>query len=584
MNCSTCGLPIAPGTKICDQCGTEIMPAIVSLKLKKENDEETTIRSVEQNGEPSDYGVLFSPETQIIDDLQQNSTSANIASDHSALPDKKKRPGWQTLRSLLPALMSIGLALLLTGLCATLLEEGNFLRRIFAPQGGLLAKSIPFALVALFFWSLIDLLAKQGAYNREEKMFLHPDAQALTTITEVTSATAAASRLDHQFRGRILERINLSLQRIFSRQDPMEVRDIIRQQTESEFDAVNSRYTILRLFIWAMPIIGFIGTVFGIGKAMGNFSAFIKTEQVNNNFEIIKNELGNIAQGLSFAFDTTLLGMAFSLVAMLGATYMRKREEELVIQVENYCLIILDNLSVVQSRHVQPLFGSIDELLGTFRQEIISALDTVVDTFTKSSKGYSHAMLAATGTLQELGSDIGKAQAKFSTLLQTGSEGLEVASAKFNQVSEAFGISASRLIDTLTPASKDMGDAIHVLSGGLSDGANEVKETIDELRQKMAAVREAAGILETDFSSLPAMANMANDVQEKYMELSGLTKQLVDSSEKLSNHVQVLNGQSLTLMQNLQEVLTDMKSSQAETTYVLKRLTGGLTLQFNPAS
>jgi biopolymer transport protein ExbB/TolQ len=86
------------------------------------------------------------------------------------------------------------------------------------------------------------------------------------------------------------------------------------------------------VFIWAIPILGFIGTVMGLGGAVGSLGV-----QDTTNIEGIKDSLGAITGGLGTAFDTTLVALIMSLLLKLPASSLQKAEEDLLNWVDEYC-------------------------------------------------------------------------------------------------------------------------------------------------------------------------------------------------------------------------------------------------------
>lgn len=98
---------------------------------------------------------------------------------------------------------------------------------------------------------------------------------------------------------------------------------------ESELDqfTADASFRGNRLFIWTMPLLGFLGTVYGVSYGIGGFAEFLRGEVTA---EDIKFQVGLITQGLAIAFYTTLLGLFTS----GGAAYpsmQAERAEELIL-------------------------------------------------------------------------------------------------------------------------------------------------------------------------------------------------------------------------------------------------------------
>jgi biopolymer transport protein ExbB/TolQ len=109
---------------------------------------------------------------------------------------------------------------------------------------------------------------------------------------------------------------------------------VLRNQAERDENVVESSYTMLRVFIWAIPILGFIGTVLGIGASVGGFSESVSEAA---NLEVMKDSIGVVTSGLGVAFDTTLLALVMSIFIMFPASSLQKAEEEYLDRVDQYC-------------------------------------------------------------------------------------------------------------------------------------------------------------------------------------------------------------------------------------------------------
>tara|TARA_B100000963_G_scaffold344022_1_gene346453 strand:- start:752 stop:1288 length:537 start_codon:yes stop_codon:yes gene_type:complete len=109
---------------------------------------------------------------------------------------------------------------------------------------------------------------------------------------------------------------------------------MLKSQSEIDATMVDSSYVLIKVFIWAIPILGFIGTVLGISEAVSSFGGEMGAAA---DIEVIKEQLGQVTGGLSEAFDTTLVSLIFSLWVMFPTSVMQKNEEDLLNKVDEYC-------------------------------------------------------------------------------------------------------------------------------------------------------------------------------------------------------------------------------------------------------
>ncbi|MEA5511916.1 MotA/TolQ/ExbB proton channel family protein [Crocosphaera sp. UHCC 0190] len=97
--------------------------------------------------------------------------------------------------------------------------------------------------------------------------------------------------------------------------------------------ASESSYTFPRILVWAIPLLGFIGTVVGISQAVNGFSGFL--EQAGE-IEQIKEGIGTVTSGLAVAFDTTLLALLLSVLVMIPLVLVERMESRLLLRIDIY--------------------------------------------------------------------------------------------------------------------------------------------------------------------------------------------------------------------------------------------------------
>ena len=93
----------------------------------------------------------------------------------------------------------------------------------------------------------------------------------------------------------------------------------------ADCDAAKSHgsYAFVRIVIWAIPIMGFLGTVVGITIAIANLSP-----------EALEESLPQVTAGLGVAFDTTALALALATILMFAQYAVDRREGALLDGVE----------------------------------------------------------------------------------------------------------------------------------------------------------------------------------------------------------------------------------------------------------
>lgn len=96
-------------------------------------------------------------------------------------------------------------------------------------------------------------------------------------------------------------------------------------------------YILPRYFNWSIPILGFIGTVYGISLASDGIRKIIGEQHGLAN---LSNQLGDAIAPLGIAFDTTLIALSLSVILTLLQTVIQRWENNLLTNYENRILSV----------------------------------------------------------------------------------------------------------------------------------------------------------------------------------------------------------------------------------------------------
>ncbi|PWQ97351.1 MotA/TolQ/ExbB proton channel family protein [Leucothrix arctica] len=191
-----------------------------------------------------------------------------------------------------------------------------------------------------FVSSLMHLWMKAGRLTRECKQTQLLSERALPSVlaasTGETRGHGLWAVLRQQVTPKQVSSDNLLMNRLqlfLSQSHPSDEIDEAFGITEREY--MRGSFALSRFMVWAIPILGFIGTVWGISNGIAHFSdAMTSTSSVTDVSSMLKDNLPLVTNSLATAFDTTLLALLLSVPLMMVMIWLEKREEAYLIQID----------------------------------------------------------------------------------------------------------------------------------------------------------------------------------------------------------------------------------------------------------
>ena len=82
---------------------------------------------------------------------------------------------------------------------------------------------------------------------------------------------------------------------------------------------------MIRYIAWAIPSIGFLGTVRGIGQALGQAH------------KAVEGDITGVTQSLGVAFNSTFVALLIIILIMFLLHQLQLAQERLALDAEEYC-------------------------------------------------------------------------------------------------------------------------------------------------------------------------------------------------------------------------------------------------------
>jgi biopolymer transport protein ExbB/TolQ len=121
----------------------------------------------------------------------------------------------------------------------------------------------------------------------------------------------------------LVRRLREALEYVYRKGTADALDDELRSLADMDVARMHAGYSFARIVIWAIPILGFLGTVTGITEAVAGLSP-----------QALEESLPTVTAGLGVAFDTTTLSLALSIILMFGLHAAERLENKLVLAVD----------------------------------------------------------------------------------------------------------------------------------------------------------------------------------------------------------------------------------------------------------
>jgi biopolymer transport protein ExbB/TolQ len=201
-------------------------------------------------------------------------------------------------------------------------DAGEYFRRYFAGHWINYSEGVMFFIgLAALVLKLVDVLGQTAAVG--EPLLDRPPAQGQTADDcdgLLAQLDRAPARLQDSY---LVARLRAGLEHVRRRGSAEALDDELRYLAEADAAKAHGSYALVRIIIWAIPILGFLGTVVGITLAIANLAP-----------QALEQSLSTVTAGLGVAFDTTAVALTLSIILMFGQFLCDKLEGRLLERVE----------------------------------------------------------------------------------------------------------------------------------------------------------------------------------------------------------------------------------------------------------
>jgi biopolymer transport protein ExbB/TolQ len=354
--------------------------------------------------------------------------------------------------------------------------------------------TVSFANTLFFFW------AAAICYLKMLKLKLQRRAMLLDVLPKdlglVINAENVGTFIDHVYGlpvklrdSLMVNRIRKALEFFEVRQNVSEVSSLMSSQSAIDGSRIMGSYILIRAFLWAIPLLGFIGTVIGLSHAISGMS-FSNVEDVSK----IVESINSVTSGLGTAFDATLLGLIFAVFLNFPLNSLAKHEEEALNDIDAYCNeVLLPRLDDGAAGAAGAKSGQSTPLedLGAVAEAVVQSLTSAQAQFLTDLNALSGRMLDYANTLEARNEEYQQAALQaladqMGALDQRAVEHMELIRQKQEESLERVAGTIADLEESSRAAYQSMTEGQTAVVSGLTDTLGSLSS---ELRSAFSASR-----------------------------------------------------------------------------------------------
>jgi biopolymer transport protein ExbB/TolQ len=310
-----------------------------------------------------------------------------------------------------------------------------------------------------FFWA-VGLLYLKGQKLRHQKDAMLLDVLPAEIASEINRENVGHF-IDHLYGlparlrdSLMVNRIRKGLELFEVRQSNGEVSNMMSAQSNIDSSRIGGSYSLVKVFLWAIPILGFIGTVLGLSVAIGSIDLSDMTDM-----EKVMKSFGSVTSGLGTAFDTTLLGLVLAMFLNFPMNAVSKSEDDNLNNIDAFCNEIL--------------LPRLNDGGGVAGGDSNGLMDTLVKAVASSQKEFLVDLNSLSKQIKEQADNLDKR-----------------AAAHQQRVDAEFATALNRMRDDMTNAVKDSVKTTTDYTRALSSGIQSLNTLLSELGGKQILIHQ----------------------------------------------------------------------------------------------
>ena len=187
----------------------------------------------------------------------------------------------------------------------------------------------PETVVILTLWSLAIIAQQAMAVGRNrrllEKAYVNVDESHVVLPEDARAYGRPIEKLPPEEQEMLLPRtLMVALNRFGATRSIQDTADAINDECEFEAARLDAQLSMIRFTVWAIPAVGFVGTVRGIGRALQDAQS------------ALHGDISGVTLGLGVAFNATLVALILCILVMFFLHQLQQAQDRLILNTRNY--------------------------------------------------------------------------------------------------------------------------------------------------------------------------------------------------------------------------------------------------------
>ena len=426
-------------------------------------------------------------------------------------------------------------------LVVQLIYRGTYVEEMFTQRGPIPYMTTYFAFVALtqlggLFWHL-----------RRESRNLEMVSEVLSRRSRVDIDAAPSIRHEiysylkpSAYKGLVISRIRRVLHRVENKGQSSDVAALLSEQAEIDRAILTNSFASIRFIAWLIPILGFIGTIYGMSSAIAEFPTLFG--------QAAEEDIGKITNYLGIAFETTLLALIKVAIVQFVVFAVQKRGSQLLNASDEFCLDSLlgkvphaglideEDLPTSLRHFARILLHHVETMEERFEQAVQTVVDQLVENEQQRWSSFTDTFRAVAGEHETLVRQTCQSIKEKTEVLAGEMRDFEPRlRGAFQEVASELRDIESERVQQVVTALMDAGEkTCSAFARTGQDNAEALRKAGDELRQGMQGMSEEFRAFEPSLRAfLEEMGKELREIEAQHVQQVAIA--LTDAGDRTCN-------------------------------------------------